>query len=78
MNARDVLNKLKWHDEFDISKSVIFYVHRGAPGDEMSIAGDEIKGMGTSFFHTEEASIPYHRVFRVEYDGQTIFERAKE
>jgi len=77
MNARDVLNELKWHHKKDLSSAMIFYVHRGAPDDRRIISGSEIIELASSFFHTGDASIPYHRVFRIDHDGRTIFERAR-
>lgn len=78
MNAKDVLDELKWRKDRDISRAIIFYVHRGAPDDQAVISGTEITHLESSFFHTSEASIPYHRIFRIDYDGQTIFQRNKE
>ena len=77
---RDVLNRLRWTDGEDLGDAVITYVHRGAPGDEMTIRGERIKTLDRLFFETEEASIPYHRVLRIEYRGELVFEkpRAKE
>lgn len=77
MNARDVLNKLKWRRDRELALATIFYVHRGAPGDEKCISGEEILEQGRSFFHTAEAAIPYHRIFRIDYAGSTIFSRKK-
>lgn len=75
MTVKDVLNELKWREDRDIAKAIIFYVHRGAPKDEKCIDGKEIRELGSSFFSTFEATIPYHRIFRIEYEGTAIFER---
>ncbi len=75
MNARDMLNKLKWHSDYDFSKVKVYYVHRGAPGDQAMICGGDIITLETSFFHTEESSIPYHRVFRIDHAGEIVFLR---
>lgn len=75
MNAKDALNELKWRDDRELAKATIYYVHRGAPNDERQISGEEIKELGSSFFSTMDATIPYHRIFRIEYEGMAIFER---
>jgi uncharacterized protein (UPF0248 family) len=75
MNAKDVLNELKWRENRKLVKATIYYVHRGAPNGERLISGEEIKELGSSFFSTTDATIPYHRIFRIEYEGKTIFER---
>jgi uncharacterized protein (UPF0248 family) len=72
---RDVLNRLKWTEGEDLGEAVIWYVHRGAPGDELSIRGSDVISFGRGFFETADASIPYHRVLRIEYRGRVIFER---
>ena len=72
---REVLNKLKWTEGFSMDDAVIWYVHRGAPGDVMKITGDRISKLDRGFFDTDEASIPYHRILRIDHDGKTLFER---
>ena len=81
------MNEIKWRD-LDLSRCEIYYVHRGAPNDTKIIRGDELEKIGRSFLTFEVANffpdseervpsvmIPYHRVFRITYDGQTIYER---
>ncbi len=72
---REVLNRLKWTEGESLDGAVIWYVHRGAPGDVMSIPGSEILSLGPGFFEKEDASIPYHRILRIEYRGRIIFEK---
>lgn len=74
---RDVLNRLKWTADEDICEAIVWYVHRGAPGDMMHVRGSEILSLGRGFFDTADASIPYHRVLRIEYRGRVIFERKR-
>ena len=73
--AREILNELKWREDRDISKAEIWYVHRGAPDDTMIVSGADIVGLEHSFMVLADASIPYHRIFRIIYEGQMIFER---
>ena len=77
MNAKDVLDELKWRPDRDLGLATIFYVHRGAPGDEKAISGKDIDELSSSHFITLGSTIPYHRVFRIDYADQTIFEREK-
>lgn len=72
-NVRDVLNEIKWTKE--IEKTEIWYVHRGAPNNTKVITGEDIKLIGKSFLDTPLASIPFHRIFKIKYDGEVIFER---
>jgi len=75
MTPRKILNKLKWSEDKDLAKAEIWYVHRGAPNDTKIISGSEITDLGRSFFDTKEATIPYHRVFKIVYENEVIFGR---
>ncbi len=72
---RDVLNRLKWAEGESLDEAIIWYVHRGAPGDTLMITGAAVKSLGSMFFETDEASIPYHRILRIDYRGEVLFER---
>jgi len=72
---REVLNRLKWTKGESLDDAVITYVHRGAPGDVMRIDGTSIKELGRGFFDTDEVTIPYHRILRIEYRGKVLFEK---
>ena len=74
-NPRLILNEIKWRKKFDLNKVEIWYVHRGAPNDTKIISGEEIKSIGISFIETTTAMIPYHRIFKIIYNGKIIFKR---
>lgn len=74
---REVLNRLKWTKGESLDDATIWYVHRGATGDMMAIGGDEVLSLGRGFFDTADATIPYHRIVRIDYRGETIFEKNK-
>lgn len=74
---RDVLNELKWRHESSLDKTKIYYVHRGAPGDYRVMSGSEIEELNRSFIKTEEAHIPYHRIFKIKHEKEIIFERER-
>lgn len=72
---REVLNRLRWKDGESLADAVIWYVHRGAPGDVLKITGKDIISLGRGFFDTADATIPYHRILRIDYRGETLFMR---
>ena len=74
-NPRNILNELKWKEGFNLDKAEIWYVHRGAINDTKIISGEEIAKLGRSFIETKSAMIPYHRVFKIIYNGEVIFNR---
>ena len=75
MSPREVLNELKWRDDRNLVIAKIFYIHRGAPGDQKEISGADIEELDNSFFSTSGSMIPYHRIFRIEYEGRVLFKR---
>lgn len=75
---KEILNELKWRDDRDISKAEIWYIHRGAPNDTMIVTGEKIVDLEHSFMVLEEASIPYHRIFKIIYNKEVIFERKEK
>jgi len=72
---REVLNKLKWTEGESLDEAIVWYIHRGAPGDVLRIRGDIVKSLGRGFFDTEDATIPYHRILRIDYRGKTLFRK---
>jgi uncharacterized protein (UPF0248 family) len=79
VTPRDVLNRLKWKEGESIDDAIIFYVHRGAPGDSKAITGrDIVKLEGFCFELSTGTCIPYHRVYKITYRGDTVFERYKK
>jgi len=71
--VRDVLNKIKWTK--DLKRVTIWYVHRGAPHNMKMISGDEIMRIGRSFLETTTATIPYHRIIKILYGAEIVFNR---
>ncbi len=76
-HPRLILNEIKWR--FDLGKCKVHYIHRGAPGDAKSIEGSAIKSIDRGFLilagEEQDIYIPYHRIFRIEFDNQIVFER---
>lgn len=75
---REVLNELKWHRRA-LERALVHYVHR--PEGERVVEGAHIRALGPDSFERATRSrwrpgrIPYHRVTRIELDGETIWER---
>jgi len=74
--AREVLNELRWREGRDLRKAEVWVRGRGA--DEKGIGGDEILDLGRRYFSTATATIPYYKIVRVVYDGETVFAREEK
>lgn len=70
---RQILNRIKWKDG-SLSRVRVTYVHRGAPGDRLTIPAETITNLGHSFFSTADSEIPYHRIVLIERDGEVLFD----
>lgn len=75
---REVLNQLRWTEGLGLDDAVITYLHRGAPGDIMTVSGSEIVELERSFFVTVDSKIPYHRIRRIEHRGKVLYEERTE
>jgi uncharacterized protein (UPF0248 family) len=76
VNPKDLLNRLKWKEGESLSDATIFYVSRGSPDDSASVSGSEIKSIESFGFELVSGSyIPYHRIYKIEYRGETIFDK---
>lgn len=53
----------------------VYFIHRGAPGDTRMLKGDRITRLDQLFFHTDEDTIPYHRIYKITYKGKPVFNR---
>ena len=77
---REMLNEIKWR--FDLGKCRIHYIHRGAPGNVKVVNGNAILDLGRGFLIIEgdvqNVSIPYHRIFRIDFEDRTIFYRPEK
>jgi len=72
-NLRDLLNEIKWTK--NLAHIEIWILHRGAPRNTKIISGAEIHALEKSFFKTSTATIPYHRILKIVYNGTVLFER---
>jgi len=69
---REVLNELKWNGD-RLGGALITYLHRGAPGDRVTIKGSDIVELERSFFVTADSKVPYHRIRRIELEGEVLY-----
>lgn len=70
---REVLNRIKWKEREGLKGVVVTYLHRGAPGNMMTIRGEDIVEMERSFFVTADSKIPYHRIRAIEHRGMLVY-----
>jgi uncharacterized protein (UPF0248 family) len=78
VSPRDVLNRLKWKEGESLSDATIYYVSRGSPDDSASVDGSEIIRLEPFGIELKSGSfIPYHRVYRIDYRGETVFDKAQ-
>jgi uncharacterized protein (UPF0248 family) len=75
---RDVLNRLRWTEGEGLKGVTITYLHRGAPGDRLSIRGEDIVELERSFFVTADSKIPYHRIRLIERQGEVLYQDKSE
>jgi hypothetical protein len=76
ITARDILNRLKWKGDESLNEAMIYYVHRGAPGDSRAVSGGDVIKLDKFCFELVTGScIPYHRVYKITHRGRTVFER---
>ncbi len=78
MKARDILNEIKWRYSPELEGVEIWYLHRGAPGDTKIIGGNEVLKIGRDAIETGSATIPYHRIRRIIFNGNIVFDREHE
>lgn len=70
---RQVLNRIRW-GQGGLHGVVITYVHRGVPEDLARVKGEDVTELGRSFFITGEGHVPYHRITKIEKDGEVVFQ----
>ena len=67
---RSILNKMTWDGRERTENYVVYFVHRGVPGDTRKINASLITKVGPSWFmyataESDETLIPFHRVRRI-------------
>lgn len=77
---RSTLNELKWRwDALD--EVEVYFEDREAPDGEARASGSDVVQLGRSFVTLQrdfgEVQLPYHRIQRIERDGETVFDRSE-
>ncbi len=79
--ARKKLLELKWHPQKTLEGIELSYLHRGAPGDKITINSEEIVGLEKSFFvlmrRGDEVRIPYHRILELTKEDEVIWKKKR-
>jgi len=73
--VRKILNEYKWREDRDFSLIEVHYIDRLNPQGYAVLKGDDIVDMGSKFIFTKKGMIPYHRVIRILYNGEIIYEK---
>lgn len=69
-----------FHDPaYDFAAVSVVFIDRGAPGDRSEVSGREITAIEGAHMIVEtdrgEKYIPFHRVLRILYQGEVVWER---
>ena len=75
---RDILNEIKWRSARDFLEIEIWYIHRGAPNNIKKISGEDILSIEKTFLKTMDAMIPHHRIIKILYKGNIVFNRERD
>ncbi len=73
-----ILLRLLHDPQYDFGKASVQYVNRGAPGDRSKVEGKSILKLEQGGMEIESDQgmkfIPYHRIRRIYYCGETMWE----
>ena len=76
---KDILNEIKYRGG-NLSNVEIFYINRGSSNDIASMNGKRIWGIERGFLKLYnipyEIYIPYHRILKIEYNNEIIFDKS--
>jgi uncharacterized protein (UPF0248 family) len=72
-----------FHDPaYSFAEVEVRYTNRGAPGDESGVSGGDIANLdrdyieiATPFAPGGTTAIPYHRIQKILYEGQVVWDR---
>lgn len=73
-SVREIINKLRWHPDFDFSKVKIKYIDR--PKGYGEVSGDEILSIGSMFLYLQSGvAIPHHRIVEIRYGDEVVWKK---
>ncbi len=74
MTIRELLNKFKWHPDYDFGKVVVVYIDR--PKGLSELRGDEIEEIGHKFLYLRSGvAIPMHRIVEIRYGKEVVWKK---
>ena len=73
--ARETLNELRWRQPNRLADANVFYRDRTRPEGYRLIRGSQIVGLERRYFITSTARLPYYKIEKIEFAGETLFER---
>jgi len=76
--ARDILYELKWRKGRNLTLAEVWYADRVRPDGYRIIRGEEIIELGRGYFSLRETKLPYYKIMKIVYDGETVFERTDD
>jgi uncharacterized protein (UPF0248 family) len=81
LKSLQLMQQFKYDPRYDMSNVKVFFVDRGSPDDVSSVEGTNISMSDNHFFFNinngiDVKSVPYHRIYRIEYGGKCMFERS--
>lgn len=72
-----ILLRLRHDPQYDFIRASVEYVNRGAPGDRSMVHGKQILKLDQGGMEIESDQgttfIPYHRIRRISYNGETLW-----
>ena len=79
LTSHTILLKFRHDPRYNFTGVRVWYVDRGTPGNLSQVPGDEILALEACYFGIgaggEEKRIPYHRIRRISFAGETVWER---
>ncbi len=74
MSVKGILDKLKWHPDYDFDKVTVKYVDR--PKGFSEIRGHEIEKVSFKFIELKSGTmIPTHRVVEIRYGDKIVWRK---
>ena len=74
VTIREILNKLKWHPDYDFNKVTVVYIDK--PRGYSEVKGEEIEEIGHKFIYlTSGLAIPQHRIVEIRYGDEVIWRK---
>ena len=74
-----LLLRLMHDPQYDLSKAEIEYLDRGAPGDISAVKGNDIISLKSGVMEIRSdlltKFIPIHRIRRISYQGEMLWEK---